>query len=129
MRGRKNPINLKKTYGGRFRIEKDECQDELIPHKWGHFWAYSNTEMACFICGNKKFLAIQREFPSIIITQHGDEEINFKFNPALFPKLAFKLKAKRKRVISAEHKQKLLDAGKAHRFSSQAVGSASRMPG
>lgn len=100
-------IDLKGNYGDRYRVTKDECRDELIPHKWGHFYAHSATELACFIDGRRKFNMIQRQFPDIRVTQEGDQEIIFVFDPALFPKLATALKASRKRQYDEATLQKM----------------------
>ena len=100
-------IDLKANYGSRYRVKKDECGDQLIPHKWGHFYAHSATELACFICGNRKFNRVQAQFPEIRVTQRGDEEIIFVFEPELFSKLAGELKASRKKQYSPAARQKL----------------------
>ncbi len=96
-RGEYPVIDLKANYGDRYRVKKDDCRDQLIPHKWGHFYAYSATELACFIDGCRKFKMIQRQFPDIRVMQEGDQEITFVFPPMLLPKLATALKAYRKK--------------------------------
>ena len=100
-------IHLKANYGDRYRIKRDDCGDQLIPHKWGHFYAHSATELACFVDGRRKFNMIQRQFPDIRVTQEGDQEIIFVFPPALFPKLATALKAFRKKQYSEATLQKM----------------------
>ncbi len=99
-------IDLKARYGDRYRVKRDECGDQLIPHKWGHFYAHSSTELACFIEGNRKFKLINKQFPEIRITQRGDEEIIFVFDPALFPGIAKALKASRRVRYSPEALEK-----------------------
>ncbi len=100
-------IDLKASYGDRYRIKKDECGDQLIPHKWGHFYAHSDTELACFVNGNRKFNLIHEQFPNIRPTQRGDQEIIFIFDPALLPRLATALKASRRRQYSESTLQKM----------------------
>lgn len=109
-------IDLKANYGDRFRVKKNECGDQLICHKWGHFYSHSATELACFVKGNNKFNRIQKQFPEIRITQRGDEEIIFVFAPELFPAIAKALKASRKREISDAERKRLAHMGRAYRF-------------
>jgi hypothetical protein len=107
-------IDLKANYGGRYRMSRDEGGDQLIPHKWGHFYAHSATEFACFIEGNNKFHRMQKQFPEIRVTQRGDEEIIFTFDPALFPKLATALKTSNKRRVSDSEKARLRHLSEIH---------------
>ena len=106
-RGDSPVIDLKANYGDRYRIKRDECGDQLIPHKWGHFYAHSDTELACFIKGNRKFKLISKQFPEIQVIQRGDEEIIFVFDPTLLPELATALKASRKKQYSEATLQKM----------------------
>ena len=112
MEGQAGMIDLKRRYGDKYRIKKDECGDRLIPHRWGHFFAYSATELACFIKGSRKFNLIREQFPDIRVTQEGDQEIVFVFNPSLLPELAKALKASRKRQYSEETLNKLRENGR-----------------
>ncbi len=101
-------IDLRATYAAdRYRVKKDECGDQLIPHRWGHFYSHSSTELACFMKGNYKFRKIKAQFPSIRVTQRGDEEVIFVFDSALLPQLAATLKASRKRRVSEAERERL----------------------
>ena len=115
-RGEFPVIDLRQNYGHRFRVRKDECGDQLIPHKWGHFYAHSDAELACFVDGNRKFNLIHEQFPEIRVTQRGDQEIIFVFDPALLPKLAPALKAARRKQYSPEQlvkmRERMLEARK-----------------
>ena len=115
-RGESPVIDLKQNYGHRYRIGRDECDDQLIPHKWGHFYSHSATELACFVEGNKKFNRIMQQFPDIRIMQEGDDEIIFVFDPDLLPKLAKVLKASKKRQTSETERERLATIGIDHRF-------------
>ncbi len=119
-------IDLKANYGGdRYRVKRDECGDRLIPHRWGHFYAHSAREMACFIGGRRKFTNIKQQFPGIRVTQEGDQEIIFVFPPALFPKLATALKASKKRRVSEAQRQHLAKIGSAYLFRTSRRGGRS----
>ena len=110
-------IDLRATFSGdRYRVSRDECGDQLIPHRWGHFYSHSATELACFIDGRRKFTNIKQQFPGIRVTQEGDQEIIFVFPPALFPKLATALKASRKRRVSEAQRKHLAEIGRDYLF-------------
>ncbi|RJP67898.1 MAG: hypothetical protein C4532_13835 [Candidatus Abyssobacteria bacterium SURF_17] len=112
-------IDLKANWGNTYKVLKDECGDQLIPHKWGpslrsvfrkrpdrvssvgHFFAYSVAEMGCHVSSasrrqhNDRLKRIQKHF-SIRLIQNGDTETNFVFDHGLFPKLAAFMRAYRK---------------------------------
>lgn len=115
-------IDLKANYGNCFRVKRDECGDQLISHKWGHFFAHSDKELACFIKGNRKFSIIEAQFPEIRATQRGDQEIIFIFDPALLPGLARALKASRKRQVSERERKRLADIGCGTQFTRSCRG-------
>jgi hypothetical protein len=122
-------IDLRANYGEKFKVLRDECGDMLIPHKWGpslrsvlrerpdrksslgHFFAYSATEMGCYVSSasgrqhNDRLKRIQARFP-IRLTQNGDTETNFVFDPMLFPRLAALVGAYRKPQLSVAESQR-----------------------
>ena len=100
-------ISLQANFGERYRVKRDECGDQFIPHKWGSFYAYSATELACFMDGRKKFNNIQEKFPTIKLMQDGDQEVIFVFDPKILPKLATALKVSRKKHYSEESRKKM----------------------
>ncbi len=95
-KGESPVIDLKANYGNRYRINGSQ----LILHKWGHIYAHSSTELACFMEGNRKFKMLERQFSEIRATQRGDKEIVFVFDSSMLPKLASALKASRKKQYS-----------------------------
>ncbi len=118
-------IDLKANWDDTYRVLRDECGNQLIPHKWGpplrsvrreqpdrlssvgHFFAYSATEMGCFVSSSSKRqhndrLKRIRESFLIRLTQDGDTEANFVFDSALFPRLAAFLGAYRRPRLSVE---------------------------
>ena len=109
-------IDLKANYGQRYRVLKDACGDQFIRHKWGDIYAHSATELACFVNGRKKYNLLKAEFPDIQITQEGDQEIIFVFDPSLLPGLATALKAHKKRQMSEKERDRLIKVGREYQF-------------
>jgi hypothetical protein len=123
-------IDLRANYGEKFKVLRDECGDQLIPHKWGpflrsvlkerpdrksslgHFFAHSAFEIGCSIfstsgCQHKNRLRrIQERFP-IRLTQNGDCETNFVFDAELFPKVAAFLGSRKRKRCSPEMLERL----------------------
>ena len=111
-------IDLKANYGAVYRVKRDENNHYIIPHKWkndlgvGDFYAHSATKLACFMTGNLKFNRVKKQFPDIEVTQRGDREIIFIFDPALLPGLATTLKAAKKKQYSPETLEAMRQRGR-----------------
>ena len=130
------PINLRECYGDCHRIVLDEsayCEEGgrknpwyfQIPCKYGHFYPHSDWRIG-FYCESAIIRhKLRRDHPEIEVRQWADDgEAVFLFKPEQFELVAEYAQPKRKRglrKLSAEHKAKLVEAGRDHRFASDST--------
>lgn len=108
--------NLKKLYGKDFRVNHERFVDGKPVDKtdpWlmtlesslGHVYVYSEKYLGFSSDKNRPSL---RKIPELKLIQDGDDGQNYIFKKELFPKLATKLKLKRKRRpnLSAKEREK-----------------------
>jgi hypothetical protein len=120
-------IDLKATYGDRYRIELDESanlggisRDEMpwyyrVACQHGHVYLHGENTLGAFSGGlivGKRLLAL----PGVTPHQRGDLEVSVTFPPDLFPEVAALLKPLKRRRLSDEHKARLMESNTTHRF-------------
>jgi len=125
----KPAVDLKKDYGDRYKIALDPAgQDEyngkrdpwmyIIPCKYGNIYPYSakgdKPELLGFWCtGSGKRQQIKEQFPHFKVHSWSDDgEAIFLFPRSDLDALAELAKPRRKRVVSAEERERLAAIGK-----------------
>lgn len=132
--GLKDPINLREHYGELYRIVKDEsayCEEGgrkepwyfQIPCVFGHLYPFSHSLIA-FYCASRIIRnRFHKEHPTIDVRQWADDgESVFLFEPEQFDLVAEYAKPKRKRRVSDDQRQRLVEMGREHRFVSEKHG-------
>lgn len=127
-------VNLRETYGDRYRIALDESAYHAeggkkdpwyfqIPCVFGHLYPYSHSLIA-FYCASRIIRnRFHKEHPEIEVRQWADDgEAVFLFAPEQFELAAEYAKPKRKRRISDDQRQRLVEMGREHRFVSEKHG-------
>lgn len=122
------PLNLKKIYGEKYKINLDEsahCPGEStkdpwyfqIPSKYGHFYPYSD-EMLGFYCESGRVRGrLHRQHPEIEVRNWSDDgEAIFLFRPEQFNLVVKYAQPKRRKRLSEEHKAKLANSNRGFRF-------------
>jgi hypothetical protein len=116
------PLDLKKLYAGRYRIELDEsafCPGESkrnawyfqIPCKHGHIYPCSDKLLGFYCTGPKIRVRLHADHPELKTPQWGDEEAVFLFLPAMLEIIAQYAKPRRKRQLSPERQKQLIEQG------------------
>jgi hypothetical protein len=144
-----HPFSLKKSFGKRYRIHLEEgWAHENSENKTGYEGWY---EQVPTVCGG--FIALFQDRPMVILQFYTSKqrptcrklaeqfkdtpgvafdegfdgyEATFYFPVGLFEQVAETVGARKRRVLSPEHKAKLAEAGKATRFSLGFPGSEDR---
>lgn len=117
-------INLKEEFGETFKIEyedghsgkeNDEAVFQLIPCKFGSIQPWDDQRSLLAYCNKKKLSRrLRKEISSGMwagfkVLVQGDYELRFTFPVNRIEEVAGILKAKRKRRLSLEHKEKLIE--------------------
>jgi hypothetical protein len=145
----KNPFSLKRTFGKRWKIQMEESwQHEKHENKSGFEGWYEQVPTAC-----GGFIGHFQDEPTVILQFYTPKQRpscrklaeQFKGTPGvrlddrfdgyettlffpfeLFEQMADAVGARKRRVLSPEHKAKLAEAGKATRFNPVLPGSEDR---
>jgi hypothetical protein len=143
-----HPFSLKKAFGKRWKIQMEESwQHEKPENKIGYEGWYEQVPTAC-----GGFIGLFQDKPTVILQFYTPKqrltcrklagqfkdtpgvrlddgfdgyETVFYFPPQLFQQVAEAVSARKRRVLSPEHKEKLAMASKATRFSPRFHGSNS----
>lgn len=122
-------LNLREQFGETYKVdfedghsgkENDEAFFQFIPSKLGSIHPWDNQNLSAY-CNNKKLShRLRKEIDSGIwagfkILVQGDEELRYTFPIDRIHEVAEILKAKRKRRLSLEHKEKLIEGLKEYR--------------
>ena len=123
-------INLKERFGDRCRIEYEESyyaergdhgrlEDPwlmLIPCQHGHICPWGGEILAA--CTDKRGPVAKKlvELPVTEMWQDGDDGVNVKFHVDHFDQVEEIIKPKRRRRLSPEQRERLIEAGWNHRF-------------
>jgi len=104
-------------YGGKYRIKRDECNDYYISLRGdrGHIYAHSEREIAAYIKTfkpSRTFKAINRKCPLSTVHVMGDEEIIILYPVSDAEKFLSVCRAKTKKRLTDENKQRLQQAGR-----------------
>lgn len=144
-----NPFSLKKAFGKRWKIQMEESwRYEKPENKTGYEGWYEQVPTAC-----GGFIGLYQDKPMVILQFYtpsqrptcrkltdqfkdtpgvslddwfGGYESVLLFPPELFEQVAEAVGARKRRVLSPEHKAKLAEAGKATRFNLGFPGSEDR---
>jgi hypothetical protein len=112
-------VNLKEIYGKTYRITLDESasidgqthEERLwlyqIPCKFGHIFVQGENTLGAY-CNRIKVIPRLIALPGVRVKQRGDREVNVAFDPAQLAEVAQLLKARKRRVISAEERSRLI---------------------
>jgi hypothetical protein len=124
-------INLKQRYGDLYRVTYEESyrgqygpharvEDPwlmIIPCKYGHLYPFGGTTLAASVDGHPNVAGMLRRLPCCRVHQDGDfGELTVVFDVVDFPKVAEIMKPRRRRVLSDEARQALVQANQATRF-------------
>lgn len=113
-------IDLKATYGDTFRITLDESakspgtsrEDKLwcyrIPCRRGHIFVHGENTLGAY-CDRRLIRKRLAALPGVRVHQDGDRETTVTFDPALLPKVAELLQARRRVRLSPEERQRRSD--------------------
>jgi hypothetical protein len=105
-------IKYGQTYRTKFMRHPDGRNEYVIPHKWptefsgGYFFPYASGSIGCIMAGSTMFNRLKRDFPSIEVRQKGSDEIVFMVPHDIFPSVAKRLRAGRRRHVSPENREK-----------------------
>ncbi|MBI5376327.1 MAG: hypothetical protein HZA77_12910 [Candidatus Schekmanbacteria bacterium] len=123
-------MELKKLYGDKFIVEYDEAAkiDGKKPEyqiikcckRAGNFYVISSSKKIIgFWCiKNRLKKKLLKLFPEMNLLREGDDNVSILGLPSsIFLNVASVAGAKRKRVLSDNHKKKLLSTSKNYRFS------------
>ena len=116
------PLNLKGLYGNQYRITYDPSAESeangkndpwmfVIPCQYGEIYPHSNKLLSI-----RSISRVGQELPSLKILNDGDGEAVFLFPPEMMNKVARIVKPRKRRHLSAEHKQKLMKSSECFRF-------------
>jgi hypothetical protein len=145
----KNPFSLKRTFGKRWKIQMEESwQHEKPENKIGCEGWYEQVSTAC-----GGFIGLYQDKPTVILQFYTPKqrptcrklaeqlkdtpgvslddwfdgyETTLFFPLELFEQVARAVGARKRRILSPEHKAKLAEAGKVTRFSPGLPGSEDR---
>ncbi len=117
------PIDLKLLYGTRFKVILDESVklepgarsdlwNYLIPCKNGSIYPFSNTLLEYHCTARGIRTRLNKEHPEIVVRNWSDDgEAIFLFQVDQFDLIAEYARPRRKRRLSAKHREKLVKAG------------------
>lgn len=115
-------IDLKATFGKRFKIEVDECAgmtpgrnndpwNWIIPGPFGHIYPHGGTRLGAATNGRGGRARALVALLCVQIEQEGSDGYNLTFDVADFEQVAQVLKLRKRRYLSIEHRQRLREAG------------------
>ena len=125
------PINLRRRFGRRFKVKYEPAYEAehgrgarvedpwlmVLPCRYGHLYPFGGTLLAASVDGHPNVAGVLRRLRCCRIHQDGDfGELTVVFDVADFPKVAKIMKPRRRRVLSEEARQALLQASQATRF-------------
>ena len=129
-------IDLKARFGDVLRIEHEESYVAdrgehvrtadpwlmMIPCQHGHICPWGGDILAA--CTDRRGPVAKRltESGHTEVWMDGDDGVNVKFHVDDFEEIAAIMKPRKRRRLSPEHRQKLVEAGKANRFQGQTHG-------
>lgn len=131
------PLDLKNLFGLRFIIELDpaaSCEPGgktdpwyyQIPGKHGHIYPFSDKLLAYHCTGQKIRARLHRDHPELEVRQWTDDgEAVFLFTTLQFDMIAKYAQPRKRRRLSMEHRQKLAESNRSHRFLSENHGTQS----
>lgn len=116
-------INLKEQFGETFKIEYEDEHNgkeinhefyQLIPCKFGSIHPWDDQLFSAYCNAKKVSHRLRKEIDSGMwadfkVIAQGDSELRFTFPVNRIEEVAEILKAKRKRRLSLEHKEKLIE--------------------
>ena len=118
-------INLKERFGKQYRITFDPAYDHkgvprksldpsmmTIPCHKGIIYPYGGEYLAVEIDYHGPTAKQVGQIPGVVCTQDGDQEKTFKFHVDLFPQIAQLVIPRKKRRLTEEQKQKLVERGR-----------------
>ena len=119
----RKPIDIKRDYGDRYKVTLDEAaRHEVngrnnpwyyqIPCKVGNIYPYSSKLLAFYCEGTGIKARLLREQKNIKLIQDGDIEGVFLFTPDQFDIIAQYAKPRKRRRLSPEQRERLIEAGK-----------------
>jgi len=144
-----NVVNLKRRFGHRYRMESEESYNSehgehgraedpwlmIIPAQHRHFYPQGEDTLAFATDKSGSIAESLRKLDFAEILQDGDDGVNIAFPVERFEEVASIVKPKRRRRLSEQHKCRLLEAGRSHRFGggdgpqkSPAAGNEGRQP-
>jgi hypothetical protein len=117
-------VNLKELHGKRYRITWDPSREGLerdpwlmqIPCQQGTIYPYGGDLLAAEVDHHPKTAKKLASIPGVRLTQDGDHEKTFVFPVALFEQVAALLGARKRKVLTDEQRQALVEAGQGSRF-------------
>jgi len=102
-------------YGAKARVEAPWLMIVLCQH--GHLYPFGGTLLAASVDGHPNVAGVLRRLPCCRVHQDGDfGELTVVFDVVDFPKVAEIMKPRRRRVLSDEARQALVQANQATRF-------------
>lgn len=118
-------INLKETFGGKYRISYDEAAGSepggrsdpwlmLIPCQRGHIYPHGGSLLAVATSVRGGTARAIRSLPGVEVIQDGEDGINASFPVELFPQVAELMLPRRKRQVSEQERIRLSTMGRAN---------------
>jgi hypothetical protein len=124
---------------GRFRLARDESNDaerfkgeELpwllqIPCQRGHIYKHSDELLAVYVTTQPRAMKLEALEGVIAHDAFAEGEGIYLFRPELIEKVAGIMKAKRKRRMSEEQRQRLIENTRRYRFQAQGNAAGSQI--
>ena len=126
-------INLKETYGKRYRVEYEESYKaefgegawrddpwlQIIPCRYGHLYAYGENLIGVSVDGHRLIAGRIARLACTTVRQDGDDgELSASFAPEHFDAIAKIMRPRRRKQISEKERKRLREMGAATRFAS-----------
>ena len=110
---------MRQTVSGEARGAREDIRRpwyHVIPCQYGHIYVHGDDELG--FASDKPGGVAKRvaNLPFTRVTQSGDDGMNIVFDVAHFDEVAAIVKPRRKRILSDEHREKLVEAGRLSRF-------------
>ena len=120
-----NCINLRNTFGKRYRIEYDPAHRgraddawlQIIPCRHGHIYPHSAELLAVATDKRGPIAAAIARLPGVTVLQMGDDGINAAFPLTMLPAVARIIRPKRTRQMTAKQRAAAVERLAKHRFS------------
>lgn len=119
--GNSNCINLRERFGKRYRITRDESGGKasrdpwywIIPGKYGEIYAHGDDFLQVMVT-SVRVANDMRGWPELTLHQDAEDAVTFIFRVGNLEKVATRIKARKRRQVSAEH-MKNIGAATAYR--------------